>query len=184
MLKRNNHALRIALGFPAIRWLVFGNVVVWFLVLSVGFLYYLPSTTRHAEAEQKYRGAVARYNRLQRDAQFLEQVAQHGETIDRVYDKIALPYQSSAVVEQIGSLVSRAGLTMRREKYGELERSESGGWQVSGRLGLVGGYVPFATFVSALDSIGYMVLVEAVELKAEEDETLSISVELSLYGES
>ncbi|MGL6161719.1 hypothetical protein [Microbulbifer sp.] len=183
MLKKNN-SLRIFLSFSPIRWLLLGNLAVLFLALSVGFFYYLPSRDRHAEVQAEYRHVHGRYSRLQGDAQFLEQVAQRREYIDRVYEKIALPYQSSSVVEQIGALVSSAGLTMRREKYGDVERSDTGTWRVTGRLGLVGGYLPFATFVNSLDTIGYMALVESVELKAEEDEALSISIELSLYGES
>mgnify|MGYP000020208054 CR=1 FL=1 len=184
MLKKKSKSLRILLGFSPVRWLFWGNLAVFFLVSSVGFLYYLPSRERHSDAEAEYRHVLGRYNRLQRDARFLEQVAQHGEYIDRAHEKIARPYRSSSVVEQIGSLVSSAGLVMRREKYGDIERSESGTWRVSGRLGLVGEYVPFATFVNALDTIGYMALVESVELKAEEGSALSISVELGLYGES
>ncbi|WP_413665071.1 hypothetical protein ACG1BZ_07565 [Microbulbifer sp. CNSA002] len=183
MLKRKSNSLHLLLGFALIRWLLLGNITVFFLVLSVGFFYYLPAKNHHAEVEEEYRYVLERYYRLQRDAQFFEQVAQHGENIDRMHRKIALPYQSSSAVEQIGALVGSAGLTMRRENYGDIEHSEVGTWQVSGRLGLVGEYIPFATFVRQLDSIEYLAQVEAVELKAEKGEALSISVELSLYGE-
>lgn len=184
MLTKNSNSLRILLGFSAIRWLLLGNLAVLFFVLLVGFFYYLPSRDRHAQVQAEYRHVLGRYGRLQRDALFLEQVAQRREYIDRAHEKIAQRYQSSSVVEQIGALVSGAGLVMRREKYGDVERSESGTWRVSGRLGLVGEYVPFATFVNALDTIGYMALVESVELKAEEGRALSIAIELGLYGES
>lgn len=184
MFSISKPAFQLLLRFPHFRWALTIAIVAITLVFAYGIFHYWPVRDLYLRVAEEHERALARYRTLKSEQKFIERVATHNQRIDDVYKKITLPYQSSTVVEQVGTLARGAGLTVRRERYSDIERQDDGAWQVVGRLALVGDYVSFANFLQSLDSISYMTLIERTEIKSEQDGLISAFVQLKVYGVS